>query len=445
LPNKYGIEAEMDAFITTLNTVREQCPDVLYMLYWRFMSPWWLLHADTIYDREMLMEGSTPSDLPSRIIRQSVTVALDEGHDWNWDTMPLIGQDSLGVWLSNTRWGSWMGAEGWREAWIMDFVRGNMMNQLWGDLSLLDAGDLEFMAAISHWTSKNSDLLRHPRRILGTPWQRGPYGYACCDGDRGVIAANNANFAADVVHIPLDETIGLSPRDPRQLYEVRWIYKDGSTKERPTQILKAGELLNIGLGSFEVCMADVTPAAAGAKASPTNDTHSQKTSGPQKIPARFVQTQLRPLSWYDSEAQPLLAKVVNGRTRSTLTPGVLAAGPDQSDERDRDAVQENLQSMITLPPLKTISKLIVVTTLQRDGIAWHHLAPFEIVHVTAQASNKQLTGKVTPRRMHEEAGAWSWVVYEFDVPPDCQHVDLTVDGCHPKSVALDFEIWQAEK
>ena len=137
LPNKYGVETTMDAFIDTLNAAQAECPDLLVMLYWRFMSPWWLLHADTIYQRGLLMEGSTPSPLPSRITRQSVTVSLDQGHDLNWNCMPLIGQDSLGVWLSNTRWASWMGAEGWREAWIMDFVRGNMMHQLWGDLSFL--------------------------------------------------------------------------------------------------------------------------------------------------------------------------------------------------------------------------------------------------------------------------------------------------------------------
>ena len=49
MPNKFGIEFEMDAFIDTLDQVKQACPDLLLMLYWRFMSPWWLLHTDTIY------------------------------------------------------------------------------------------------------------------------------------------------------------------------------------------------------------------------------------------------------------------------------------------------------------------------------------------------------------------------------------------------------------
>jgi hypothetical protein len=446
LPNKYGVEKEMDAFIDTLDTVRAQCPDVLYMLYWRFMSPWWLLHADTIYERGLLMEGSTPCELPSRLIRQSVTVALDQGHDWNWDTMPLIGQDSLGVWLSNTRWGSWMGAQGWREAWLMDFVRGNMMHQLWGDVSLLDNDDVEFLATISRWTSKNSDLLRHPKRILGSPWRAEPYGYACCDGDRGVIVINNASFAASQVRVPFDTTIGLAPADSTKRYEVRWIYNDGSVKNQKTQVVAAGGLLPVNLGSFEACMAEIGPAPANARTTAESMIPIvAEQNGPQRIPARFVQMDYKALSWHNSNDAKHLAKVVNGRTRSTFTPEVLAAGPDLSDERDRDAVQENLRGVVSLSATKLPSKLIVVTQFERDGIAWHHLAPFEIVRIAARNGDKILNAKVTPRRMHEEAGAWSWVVYEFDVPPGCEQVNLDVDACHPKTVALKFNVWHSDK
>src|SRR4051812_39477674 len=195
------------------------------------------------------MEGSTPSPLPSRITRQSVTVSLDQGHDYNWDRMPLIGQDSLGVWLSDTRWASWMGAEGWREAWVMDFVRGNMMHQLWGDLSMLKEEDVTFMEAIAKWTKENGDLLKHPRRILGSPWREGPYGYACGEGERGLIVIHNAQFPNDVVRIALDESVGLLAG---KAYDVRWVYRNGSVTEQAMQRVAAGETLEVELGSFEV-------------------------------------------------------------------------------------------------------------------------------------------------------------------------------------------------
>jgi hypothetical protein len=36
-------------------------------------------------------------------------------------------------------------------------------------------------------------------------------------------------------------------------------------------------------------------------------------------------------------------------------------------------------------------------------------------------------------------------VYEFDLPPECDRVDLNVDACHPKSVVLEFDVWHSEK
>lgn len=446
LPNKYGVEKEMDAFINTLDTVRHDCPDVLYMLYWRFMSPWWLQHADTIYDRGLLMEGSTPSEIPTRLIRQSVTTALDQGHDWNWDSMPLIGQDSLGVWLSNTRWGSWMGAEGWREAWLMDFIRGNMMHQLWGDLSLLDQDDIEFMAAVSRWTSAHSDLLHNPRRILGSPWRSEPYGYACCRRDRGAIVINNPSFTPADVRIAFDDKLGLSLADRDAMYRVKWIYKDGTIRHPERVEVRAGGQLTVHLAPFEACMAEIGPAKTEESAEEKRPSKAPVlNSVSQQITTRFQQLGLVPLSWYDPAAQKDLARVVNGRTRSTLSPDVLAVGPDQSDERDRDAVREKLRATPSFAPAKQPTKLIVVARMVREGIAWHHLAPFEIIHISAKHGDKPLAAKVTPRKMHEEAGAWSWLVYEFDVPAGCDHATVDVDACRPKSVEISFDVWRTEK
>ncbi len=435
LPNKYGVEHQMDAFIDTLDTVRKQCPDVFYMLYWRFMSPWWLLHADTIYQRGLLMEGATPSPFPSRIPRQSITIGLDQGHDWNWDKMPLICQDSLGVWLSNTRWGTWMGAEGWREAWLMDFVRGNMMHQLWGDLELLDEQDVKFMETIARWTRDNSQLLKNPKRILGSPWRGEPYGYACCEQGRGVIVIHNAQFAASTARVALDETIGLAPGTK---YEVRWIYKDGSIDPQSQVVENA---LDVELRSFEVCMAHVTPTGAASTTAPAKP----GPSGPRKIPSRFIQTSYTPLTWNDPAAQPRLARVMNGRTAPTNTPDTLAVGPDRSDERDRDIVEEKLETTVPLAPREKPSNLIIATRFERDGIAWHHLAPFTIITAAATVRGESLKVKTTPHKVHEQAGGWSWIVHEFNIPAGVAQVAVTVEATHPKSVALSFDVWHSDE
>ena len=287
------------------------------------------------------------------------------------------------------------------------------------------------MEAIANWTKQNSDLLNHPRRILGSPWRQEPYGYACCDGDRGVIVINNAQFPNDTVRIALDESIGLKPATA---FDVRWIYKNGSVSEQATQRVAAGKALEVKLGSFEACMADIR---AAARSRIRSNWHPRvPPPRPRRIDIQPIQTSYAALSWYDPTAQARLALVVNGRVGATRTPTVLEASPDRSDERDRDIVQENQAATAILPPAKSASKLLVITRFDRDGVAWHHLAPFEIVHITATADGKPLEAKVNPHRWHEEAGGWSWVLHEFNVPVGVARVDLKIDAVHPKTVAL---------
>jgi hypothetical protein len=133
--------------------------------------------------------------------------------------------------------------------------------------------------------------------------------------------------------------------------------------------------------------------------------------------------------------------VVNGRTSETLTPQVLQTGPDRSDERDRDIVRETQTATAILEAMTSPSKLLIITRMDRDGVAWHHLGPYEIIHVTATAAGKPLDAKVTPHRWHEEAGGWSWVLHEFSLPPGVARVELTIDALRPKTVTLTTDAW----
>ena len=135
-----------------------------------------------------------------------------------------------------------MGAEGWREAWVMDFIRGNMMHQLWGDLGLLDEADLKFMEAIAAFTAANAKLLGHPRRILGSPWKGEAYGYACGDGNRAIIAIHTGQFADSIVRVRLDESMGLNADDG---HEVRWVYRGGTVNPDMKDKVGPGGILEL--------------------------------------------------------------------------------------------------------------------------------------------------------------------------------------------------------
>src|SRR5882672_12736516 len=89
-----------------------------------------------------------------------------------------------------------------------------------------------------------------------------------CDNVENGYRLSSDSFQADVSYA--GATIGLSPRDPKQLYAVRWIYKGGRVKDLPTQIVRVDALLPVRLASFEVCMADVSPAAVDVTETPVD-------------------------------------------------------------------------------------------------------------------------------------------------------------------------------
>jgi hypothetical protein len=205
------------------------------------------------------------------------------------------------------------------------------------------------------------------------------------------------------------------------------------------QRVASGESLEVELGSFEVCMADVSVAGGKFASNPPK----RPPAAPRRIEIRPIQTSYAALSWYDPADQARLALVINGRTVETLNPQVLQAGPDRSDERDRDIVQETQTATAALPHQDSASRLLIITRFDRDGIAWHHLGPYELIHVSATAGGRPLTSTVNPCRWHEEAGGWSWVVHEFDVPPQAGVVSLKIDAVHPKTVQITTEAWHA--
>jgi hypothetical protein len=209
-------------------------------------------------------------------------------------------------------------------------------------------------------------------------------------------------------------------------------------------VISEGGEIDVPLESFEVCLAEIWPAN-GKPAGISGSIDVVTRRSPEHIAARFVQASSRDLSWSDPAAAAKLARVVNGRTTPTNTPDVLAVGPERSDERDRDIVEEKLGAVAVIEPRDRVSKLLVTTRFERDGIAWHHLAPYLITHVMATAGDKPLSVKTTPRKMHEQAGAWSWVLHEFDVPAGTGEVSVAVKAVHPKSVAVSVEVWHSDE
>jgi hypothetical protein len=254
LPGIYSTEAIHDSVIETLKAFDRESPDVFLMLYWGHRSPWWLLHADTLFEPGLAIEAASPSEWPTLHVRDSVTLGLDLGHSWCRD-VPNLGKDSLGVWLSSWGWNSSIGTERWQEGFVMDICRGSLLAQPWSDYEWLTPPEREEIAEFISILRSQPDCFRNSRPIGGDPWKAEPYGYCCTDGDRTFVALNNPTWDDITFDLRLGGEWGLADGK-------RWnVYRRYPT---PVRLTIDGDAVfesdtSIAMSPFDVILLEIVP------------------------------------------------------------------------------------------------------------------------------------------------------------------------------------------
>lgn len=253
LPGLYSTEAIQNAFIDILRGLDQDCPELFIMLYWGVRSPWWLLHADTLFEPGLQIEAAHPAASPALYVRDGVTIGLDQAQWWAED-IPALGKDSLGVWLSKWRWNSSIGKERWQEGFVMDICRGSLLAQPWSDDGSLSAPERAQLADFIALLKERPDCFGNPRFIIGNPWKHEPYGYACSNGKRAFIALNNYSWSDTELRLQLGPRWGLLKDGQWDIY--RW-YPD------PARLIGEGPHLestaSFGLRPFETVLLEVVP------------------------------------------------------------------------------------------------------------------------------------------------------------------------------------------
>lgn len=272
LPGDYSTEPIEKALIEFYDSLDRACPDVFIMLYWNYLSPWWLQYADTVFDVGLHMEGASFAPWPALRARDSVARRLDAGR-WMLKDWPALGWDTLGIWLSDWPWNSRIGKEAWEGGVIMDISRGHLLAQLWSDTAYLSPGERRQMADFIALLKARPECFRNPRFILGNPWKEEPYGYCCTDGQRAFLALNNGVWRDSPLTLELNATWGLPDGRRWDLY--RWW-------PNPAKLGDAhGSQATIALRPFEIVLLEAVPAGAA----PTLN----RPFAPQALPADFTE------------------------------------------------------------------------------------------------------------------------------------------------------------
>jgi hypothetical protein len=254
LPGIYSTEAIQSSVIEFFQALDAESHDVFLMLYWGYRSPWWLLYADTLWEPGLAMEAASPGGRPALYARDGVTIGLDQAQVWCED-IPLLGKESLGVWLSDWWWNSCVGSERWPEGFVMDLCRGSLLAQPWSNASWLDEPQRRQMAELVALLRQRPGCFGNPRLILGDPWKYELYGYSCSDGKRAFVAINNCTWQDAIVPLRPGPAWGLPAGQQWDWY--RWYPQPARLRPGQGPMTDGAELT---LRPFEVVLLELVPA-----------------------------------------------------------------------------------------------------------------------------------------------------------------------------------------
>ena len=429
LPGKYSTEAMYNNLIDVATSARAAAPDVFILWYWGVGSPFWALYGDMVFESGLEMEGSGTSTTPTLYYRDSVTLAQDQNAQFA-STIPPMDKDSLGVWLSHSRWGNFMAKERWREGLVMDLGRGSLLfPNLWGDLYQLDDDDVAFLHRMTAIAHQNESLFLPRINILGDPALNQPSGYAYGDGDFGqhphsFLFLNNDHFASRRIQLTLDSSIGMNmPKNP--VLTVVSHFPEQTRLRRPDgKPFKYGDTLDLWLRPFEVLMLEVS-ADTKEGTLPLRSVSDQEAARlGVPLPLRTAPSD-KNLDMRFADAAAFAAK--------NLKPGT----------QSFDAV---------LPALgDDPSILAVVIRLRRGDAEWKYIPTVEeIVQpiLRIDGENVQMVPVPDARQFgNTQSFGCSWVVYKFRVPKrwSGKPLQLAVHAWLPDGVQAKTEAWVVKR
>ena len=390
LPGKYSVEPIMNAVIETARDAQAENPGLLVIWYWGFRSPWWLAHGDLLFDKGLKLEAASPASTAAPSLRQSISLNVDQAVH-HAELIPLECQDSLGVWLGNVAWANRLGKEEWRDAFLLDLARGSAIVQLWGNLELLDVGDVEFVARVQRWRRDRPALSGLTMPVGGDPWLAEPYGYFEQLDEGAVLTLFNPTFFECQVELDLPGEFV-----PVEVYPCPGIAAD----------LARSPAVSIELRPFEVRCLELLPPAALAADIPTNDR-------PVARPTRAV------------DVSSLHAEIESG------TDG---------------AAVHLVRGSVRLPQVERNNEVALVVRLHRDGIWWYHPEPQALLELRASLKGIDVYSEVVPTVRARNGPGAPWVLYKLPSGSAWSGEELTIrlraELPVGVSLLLEAQVWE---
>ncbi len=425
LPGKYSTEAMHEWLIDLARRARAIAPDVYIIWYWGLRSPFWVLHGDMIFESGLFMEGSGTSNIPTLHYRDSVTLAQDQNAHHAKNIPPRM-KDSLGVWLSDSRWGNFMGGERWRESLVMDLGRGSrLFPNLWGNLRHLNDEDVRFLAEMTALARKNAALFSNRRLVGGDPWRNEVYGYAHGRGARAYVFVSNVHFAARPLSVQLNASLGLDANPGTPVRVVSLFPERQQLLPTKGKTFRLGDKLDLQLRPFETLMLEIAPTVRGSARLPRrNITPKQAASLGIKLPPQ------------PAPADPLLDMTF----------------ADAAQFAEKKLTKKTTTFTATLPALDGDQPILAIVLRLRQGEAEWKYAPtvVQITQVLARVGGQKLQLQPMPDgRQHGNTQSFgcSWLTWKVRLNPKWsgKTVHFAVHANLPPDVEAKVEAWVVKR
>jgi len=224
---RHSIEANVDAEIELMDYTHGLQPDLfLNVTSSMWLSPWWLMHADTIWMGSSDYGWDTGS---ASLHKRDWAMTYRDG----WLYRRLVGEGhrfpmnaimTHGIidGVRNRLGGKDEGWRTWADNVVLYFGRGVYMRELYISPQLMDDRKWKFLAGAAKWAKAMDPVFARTEWVGGDPRKGEAYGYHHYGGGQDWYVVRNPGIYPRGIDIPVDEG-----KIFRQLYPFRAVFSGG--------------------------------------------------------------------------------------------------------------------------------------------------------------------------------------------------------------------------
>ncbi len=229
---RHGFEANVDALIDLLAFERKTQPEIfLNLASGMWLSPWWLMHADTVWmgGDEFGYDKHHPQLTPREWAMSYRDQNLHARLRGERAAFPVSAMMMHGIihGRHNRLGGPDETLGDWSDYVVMHLARGVMLKELYLTPSLLNAQGWDVLGRATCWARRHAPTMVHTRMVGGEPRQGQLYGYVHWAADKGILALRNPGPAEQIFKLTTGERPGWLaplPAEASTGWDVRTVY-----------------------------------------------------------------------------------------------------------------------------------------------------------------------------------------------------------------------------